>query len=67
MTAKPRPSSNSCNASPTPSKRDLSQFMRWYSQAGTPEVVADGEYDAAAKTYTLQSDAVAWRRRRASR
>ncbi len=22
------------------SKRDLKQFMRWYSQAGTPEVVA---------------------------
>jgi aminopeptidase N len=34
-------------------KRDLSQFMLWYSQAGTPEIVADGKYDAAAKTYTL--------------
>jgi aminopeptidase N len=27
--------------------------MRWYSQAGTPEVVASGHYDAAAKTYKL--------------
>src|SRR4029079_6682462 len=35
------------------SRRDFSQFMRWYSQAGTPEVVASGQYDAAAKTYRL--------------
>ncbi len=35
------------------SKRDFGQFMRWYSQAGTPEVVASGSYDAAAKTYKL--------------
>ena len=35
------------------SGRDLSQFMLWYSQAGTPEVVADGQYDAAVGTYTL--------------
>ena len=32
---------------------DLTQFMRWYAQAGTPEVVADGSYDAAAQTYRL--------------
>jgi aminopeptidase N len=32
---------------------DLTQFMLWYSQAGTPEVVAAGSYDAAAKTYRL--------------
>src|SRR5262249_56474112 len=32
---------------------DLTQFMRWYSQAGTPEVVATGRYDARAKTYRL--------------
>ena len=32
---------------------DLTQFMRWYSQAGTPEVVASGQYDPAAKTYRL--------------
>src|SRR5262249_13216744 len=32
---------------------DLTQFMLWYSQAGTPEVVANGSYDARAKTYRL--------------
>ncbi|MDR9469139.1 aminopeptidase N [Marinospirillum sp.] len=32
---------------------DLSQFMRWYSQAGTPEVAAKGQYNAEQKTYTL--------------
>jgi aminopeptidase N len=32
---------------------DLTQFMLWYSQAGTPEVVASGSYDARAKTYRL--------------
>jgi aminopeptidase N len=32
---------------------DLSQFMLWYSQAGTPEVVATGHHDARAKTYRL--------------
>jgi aminopeptidase N len=36
------------------SGRDLSQFMRWYSQAGTPEVVASGRYDAGTKTYRLE-------------
>ncbi|QAU35509.1 aminopeptidase N [Janthinobacterium sp. 17J80-10] len=34
-------------------RRDLSQFERWYSQAGTPHVSATGEYDAHEKTYTL--------------
>jgi aminopeptidase N len=28
--------------------------MLWYSQAGTPEVVASGRYDARAKTYSLE-------------
>jgi aminopeptidase N len=32
---------------------DLAQFMLWYSQAGTPEVVATGRYDARVKTYRL--------------
>ena len=32
---------------------DLSQFKLWYSQAGTPEVTAEGHYDAATKTYHL--------------
>jgi aminopeptidase N len=35
------------------SRRDLKQFMRWYSQAGTPQVMASGHYDAGAKTYKL--------------
>jgi aminopeptidase N len=33
--------------------RDLTQFERWYSQAGTPRVKAQGSYDAVAQTYTL--------------
>lgn len=33
--------------------RLLPQFKRWYSQAGTPRVRAQGAYDAAARTYTL--------------
>lgn len=32
---------------------DLSQFMLWYSQAGTPQIVAKGQYDEDAKTYRL--------------
>jgi aminopeptidase N len=35
------------------SQRDLTQFMRWYSQAGTPEVTTRGHYDATRRTYTL--------------
>ena len=33
--------------------RDLTQFERWYSQAGTPVVRAEGRYDADTKTYAL--------------
>jgi aminopeptidase N len=33
---------------------DFTQFMLWYSQAGTPEVVATGAYDARARTYRLE-------------
>jgi aminopeptidase N len=33
---------------------DLTQFMLWYSQAGTPEVVATGTHDPASKTYRLE-------------
>src|SRR5262245_64951628 len=36
------------------SKRDLTQFMRWYSQAGTPEVTVNSRFDAARKTYLLE-------------
>src|SRR6266851_942098 len=32
---------------------DLSQFMRWYDQAGTPILEIKGEYDAAARRYAL--------------
>ncbi|TCO75617.1 aminopeptidase N [Chromatocurvus halotolerans] len=32
---------------------DLSQFRRWYSQAGTPELAISGEYDADARTFAL--------------
>ncbi len=34
--------------------RDLTQFERWYSQAGTPVVRAETRYDEAARTYTLR-------------
>jgi len=33
--------------------RDLAQFERWYSQAGTPVVKAVTHYDAAAQTFEL--------------
>jgi aminopeptidase N len=35
------------------SDRDLSRFMLWYRQAGTPEVHAQGHYDPSAGTYRL--------------
>ena len=35
------------------SGRDLTQFRRWYEQAGTPELTIQGEYDATDGTYTL--------------
>jgi aminopeptidase N len=36
------------------SGRDFTQFMRWYSQAGTPEVTVRGRYDEKARTFTLE-------------
>ena len=33
---------------------DLTQFARWYSQAGTPIVESEGRHDAAKRTYTLR-------------
>jgi aminopeptidase N len=33
---------------------DLSQFERWYSQAGTPLLEAEGEYDEQAGSYALR-------------
>ena len=35
------------------SGRDLSQFERWYSQPGTPQLKVKSRYDAAKQTYTL--------------
>ena len=34
-------------------QQHLDVFKRWYSQSGTPELQAEGRYDAAAQTYTL--------------
>ena len=31
----------------------LTQFKRWYSQAGTPRLTARGRFDAPSRTYTL--------------
>jgi aminopeptidase N len=36
------------------SGHDLTQFMRWYSQAGTPEVTVSGKFDALRKSYKLE-------------
>ncbi|MFN2348967.1 MAG: aminopeptidase N [Thioalkalivibrio sp.] len=33
--------------------RDLTQFRRWYDQAGTPVIEAAGDYDAAHQRYRL--------------
>jgi aminopeptidase N len=35
------------------SGRDFSSFMRWYAQAGTPEVTARGQHDPLTATYSL--------------
>jgi len=35
-------------------KYDLTQFKRWYSQAGTPEVSVSDEYNADTSIYTLK-------------
>ncbi len=34
--------------------KDLSQFRRWYSQSGTPQVDVSDSYDASTKTYRIQ-------------
>lgn len=41
------------NAMAEASGLDLSQFMRWYEQAGTPIVKAKGSYNEDARTFTL--------------
>jgi aminopeptidase N len=35
------------------SETDISQIMRWYEQAGTPEITFAEQYDEAARRYTL--------------
>jgi aminopeptidase N len=35
------------------SGRDFSPFFRWYTQAGTPELIAESRYDAAAGVFEL--------------
>ena len=35
------------------SAEDLAQFMLWYSQAGTPQIVANGSHDASTRIYRL--------------
>lgn len=37
----------------TASGRDLSQFRRWYSQAGTPQITVTDEFDVGRSRYTL--------------
>ncbi|MBC5768066.1 aminopeptidase N [Ramlibacter albus] len=37
----------------SPLAQKLEQFKRWYSQAGTPRVRAEGRFDEASGTYTL--------------
>jgi aminopeptidase N len=34
-------------------QRDFSQFSRWYSTAGTPQLIAKGEFDAIKRHFTL--------------
>ncbi|HEY9381233.1 MAG TPA: aminopeptidase N [Burkholderiales bacterium] len=41
------------NAMADASRVDLTQFKRWYDQAGTPVLQTSGTYDATARTYTL--------------
>jgi aminopeptidase N len=36
------------------SGKDLSQFRRWYSQAGTPKVQVSAEFDPTGQSYTLK-------------
>ncbi|MCG6860915.1 MAG: aminopeptidase N [Chromatiaceae bacterium] len=36
------------------SGRDLAQFRRWYTQAGTPVLEISGEHDSASRTYSLR-------------
>ena len=37
---------------------EFSQFMRWYNQAGTPQVTVNGRYNDADQSYTLECSQV---------
>lgn len=43
-----------CNAMAKANKIDLSQFMLWYSQAGTPIIKARTSYSSQAEEYTIE-------------
>ena len=43
-----------CNAMARANNFDLSQFMLWYSQAGTPQLSAKGIYNSQTKQYTIE-------------
>src|SRR5690242_8641741 len=40
------------------SGRDMTQFMLWYAQAGTPEVTVTTKHDAVAKTFIIDAKQV---------
>ncbi|MBP0591451.1 aminopeptidase N [Paraburkholderia sp. LEh10] len=42
------------NAMADANGRDLAQFERWYSQAGTPRITVETGYDSARKRYTVK-------------
>ncbi len=44
------------NAMEDASGVDLTQFRRWYAQAGTPDLKVVGSYDAASRRYTMTVD-----------
>ena len=52
-TARRRPATISSRLCEDASGVDLTQFKRWYSQAGTPRLSVSESYDAQAATYTL--------------
>ncbi len=44
------------SAMETAGEKDLSQFRLWYSQAGTPVIIIERDYNQQARTYTLKVD-----------
>lgn len=46
---------NFCHAMAEANQIDLSQFMRWYVQAGTPRLHIRSEYDSDKQTYQLHT------------